>query len=73
MLAVSAGSKGGIGGPGEKSAAPVMSMPLWPIVRAFNSARVVGTAEPGGNELDWFFANLAKNSLPDRDPNEAVN
>jgi Ca2+-binding RTX toxin-like protein len=35
----------------------------------------VGTSEPGGNELDWFFANLAAghDSLPDRDPNEVIN
>jgi hypothetical protein len=35
----------------------------------------VGTAEPGGDERDWFFANLAAghDTLPDRDPSEVVN
>jgi hypothetical protein len=35
----------------------------------------VGTTEPGGNELDWFFANLAAGHdiLPDRTASESVN
>jgi Ca2+-binding RTX toxin-like protein len=35
----------------------------------------VGTPEPGGNELDWFFANLASghDTIADLDPNEIVN
>jgi Ca2+-binding RTX toxin-like protein len=35
----------------------------------------VGTSEPGGPELDWFFANLASghDTIGDRDPNEVVN
>jgi hypothetical protein len=32
----------------------------------------VNTPEPGGNELDWFFANLAQDSLPDRIASESV-
>ena len=35
----------------------------------------VGTPEPGGNELDWFFSNLAAghDTLPDRISSEFVN
>jgi hypothetical protein len=40
-----------------------------------NTLRGDPGSEPGGNELDWFFANLATghDTIPDKDPSEVVN